>query len=260
MFFYFTDETNIAETEFEFFIYGGLVIQDKYLKDTADVICHIKSSKKIPLEEEIKWKPHKDSYCNKNFGRNEYTKIKARILDFVIKSEAQIIIYLAPLEWFKENTLKSLEYAMNISLQKFDQFLRSGKGTGIIIADDFPKPHKKPLLDYLVKTYTLGTGKLSIDTIHYPVITVSSRYSPIHQINDIVLGSIQYNLRKPKRKDKQFVHMLKNNFWGKKMNNYKIIKDFGVNIYPKKAKIPKIQDLIDKADKTFKRIIESGKP
>ena len=262
---FFIDDSNIAiDRKLEFFIYGGLIVDEKNIFELVKFLYNLKQREKIKQERPIKWE-------NINWRKEgslkpeKFKKIKEEILRFVGQSSCEIIIYLAPHDFYskinvkkwpkieftvnQEKQIKALRFALNICLQKFNSYLEENKSLGLIFADEFGgKKVKKELGQYCFRLCPEGTKFSNLEQIVYPIINIDSEYSAIHQINDVVLGAIQHSL---KELTKNFIPVIKKNFWKK---NKEIIGN-GINIYPKNPKTQKIERKLNILKEKFKRLV-----
>ena len=266
---YFIDESNIAvDSKLEFFIYGGIVLGAEDIQKLGTELCVIKEKNNIPKERPIKWENIR--WKGIQLDPKIHSSIKQEVLQLVSNSSAEIIIYLAPHDFYhsykvkgrtfkktidKDRQILSMKFALNICLQKFNQYLSMTNESGLVIADQFADGLNEELLSYCLGLYPGGTMKSKLECIIHPVLLADNEYSYIHQINDIVLGAIQFSL---KELNFNFLPILKNNFWTNTSGNKKIIKGYGFNAYPKKPATTSMVMSLDKLVYKFEKQIDAS--
>ena len=262
--FYITDESNISkDSKFDFFVYGGLVVDDSEMHKLCSKIFGFKQSLGIKKERPIKWN---------NFNWNgegtldvtKHSKIKELILNLISRSNCEIIICLSPQDFYHDTSftgkiksiinpglhLRTQKYAITDCLKKFNSYLEDKGVNGIVIADMFSTGSKKDMGLHCFSLYPDGDGT-RLDQIIYPVIQIDDHYSQIHQINDVVLGAIVFSMKEGVH---NFLPQLKENFW-KKDSDYLTILRRGINIYPRAPKLKSLEDKIKNLEEKFKRLI-----
>lgn len=264
---FFVDDSNITKEEYlSFFIYGGIIVDGNTIRDLIKCFLKIKLDHNIDPNIEIKW----DNI--NNLDPTEAKTLKNDILKLVKTSDCKIIIYLAPQDFYHnirskikkgklsiksridpDKYIRSLKYATNVCMQKFNQYLEEINNIGLVLADESGYC-KKEMRSYYFSLYPEGTEKTQLNRIAYIIIPVDSCYSQMHQVNDIVIGAIQYSLKEFKY---NFLPLLKNNFWSKKILSGKlnIINEYGFNVYPKKPKTPKMQKMLKILSEKFRKLI-----
>ncbi len=265
--FFITDETNIVENcEFKFFIYGGLVVDESDMRSLCRKVLALKRGKNIDENRPIKW-------TNVKWGKEPkldnavHTEIKDEMLTLVGKSECKIILYLSPQDFYHINTiagikikrsidntkhLQTQQYAVNVCLGKFNEYLNSINKRGVVIADTFVDSFKKEMTSHCFETFSKGTNYSKLERVILPIMQIGNEYSQIHQLNDIVLGAIQFSLRESSY---NFLPKIKDNFWKSHTANYMTVFGNGVNIYPKTAKSEHIRKITVETKEKFIRLI-----
>lgn len=265
---FFIDDSNISyDKKLDFFIYGGLLGDAKDISDLSRNLYKIKEREGIDKKFPIKWPNSK--WQGKELDKDLHDKLKDEILKVVSESNCKIIIYLAPQDFYHElshhgtkfklviNTkklIRSFKFALNVCFQKFNQYLIENDNFGIIFVDDFGTNCKKELIEYCFNLYPKGTEKSKLERIVYPIIFTSNECSPIHQINDIVLGAIQYSLREATR---NFLPIIKKNFWVKNISGRKQVGGYGVNLYPQKTPVAGLKNRLKQLENKFIRLVNS---
>jgi hypothetical protein len=250
---YFTDETNTSQNPDQgFFIYGGIVVDESELRPLSIGILSIKEKLGIPKERPIKWPNTKWKQCGK-LDPILHANVKEEILSLFTKSSSKIIICLSPQNFYhkpkiipiglryvidEDKQKQAQEYALNVSLSKFDQYLRSLGCIGIVMADEFADNLKAHLSAHCFKIFPDGTDNRYYENVVYPVIQLNNEYSQIHQINDVVLGAISHSLMELAN---NFLPRLASQFWSSDPNDKSTILRYGFNVYPIN---PRTQELV----------------
>jgi len=262
--FFITDETNITKDDkFEFFVYGGLVVDESEMRGMSRKVLALKKGFNIKKERPIKW-------GNINWKKEGvldieiHEKVKKEILSLVQKSNSKIIISLSPHDFYheinfvsfklKQNSEKYLRaqtWALNACLNKFNKYLENINKRGIVIADTFNEEHKNKITEHCFQLYPDGQD-MPLNNIVYPTMQVTNEYSQIHQINDVVLGAITYSMREMTH---NFMPIIKDNFWRSDIFDYNSILNKGLNIYPKNVHSTELKEKIQKLEAKFKRLI-----
>ncbi len=266
---FFIDDSNITKEEYlGFFIYGGLIVDQEYVRDLVKKFLKIKEDHGIDFSTEIKW-----SNIN-NLDPTKAKILKHDILELVKNSQCKIIVYLAPQNFYhkaipkiskkralgikwsidSKKHIRALEYATNICLQKFNHYLGEIEDLGLTLADETGLSCKKDMRKYYFSLYPAGTKVSSLDKIVYTIIPLDSCYSQLHQVNDVVIGAIQHSLKEFKY---NFLPLLKKNFWSKKLIRRRriMVTGYGFNVYPKKTGVQRTQEMLNRVSKKFRKLI-----
>jgi hypothetical protein len=265
--FFITDETNITRNDkFDFFVYGGMVVDELELKSLSKKIISLKKGFNIKEDRPIKW-PNVKWNGEGVLDLDIHSRIKSLILEMVGRSKCKIIICLSPQDFYHNNTiierlkikskidpekhLRTQKYALNACLGKFDKLLLDTNDFGMILADSFNEQHRTELTKHSLSLYPSG-GERELKNIVYPIIQVNNEHSHIHQINDVVLGAITYSMREMAE---NFLPIIKNNFWGSSDDGFLTIEGKGISIYPKKIATPQMEEKVQKLKEKFSRLI-----
>ena len=210
-----TDESSSLKRsgEHKFCIYGGLLLSESKFKELAKFIYKLKDRYLLPQKLELKWRfgsvwqnmikigriksgITKESHPELFKGlKEDYDKIKDEILNKISQSKARIIVVIRPSELLQATHEKDIEYSIKAVAQKFEKILRKEKKLGIILADELPPKIKKNdaiNYEYILDLCSSGTGLITLDYVTLIIPTIDSCISPAHQVNDIILGAIQY--------------------------------------------------------------------
>jgi hypothetical protein len=177
-------------------------------------------------------------------AKYKLAKIKNELLDLIQKSNCKIIVCLIPQTFShsrksvgfeirevfdRDKHITQQTYAINLYLEKYNEYLQESKDLGIVIIDSFEQGYKKELIKYCFEMFPGGTGRSTLNNIVYPVIEVDNEYSQIHQINDVILGAIAHSL---KELSHNFLPIIRDNFWCKSSKDKWSIMGRGFNTYP----------------------------
>ncbi|MFA5261941.1 MAG: hypothetical protein WC450_12000 [Candidatus Omnitrophota bacterium] len=266
MFTFFADESYVdggEAREYKLSIYGGLILDEDSFRKLTNFIYDLKDSYVYPQELELKWRFEKVWDNMRKIGRidksitktthpelfrslkNDYDELKKKVLNEVSGSAAKIIIAVRPDGFLNISNRKSIEYSIGAAARKFEKLLEREGKFGIILADELPKKVKDNAVmdyEYIIQLCCRGSNAVSFHHLISIVPTINSNVSPIHQINDIVLGAVQYYILEFIRKindpsrdmdlAKSLVTQFKDNFY-KSIDNRYIINS-GILLYPPK--------------------------
>jgi len=265
--FFIIDESNIKKDEkFEFFVYGGLIVDDSEIRVLSKQLIDIKRSFNIEEKRPIKW-PNFNWDNKGQLDPEIHAKIKEAVLVLVNKSSSKIIIYLSPHDFYHtwnialgfklksrmdpEKYLRAQKYAINVCLNKFNLYLSELKENGMVLADSFVEQFNHVLTEHCLSLYPDGKDR-KLDKIIYPVVQVNNECSEIHQINDVILGAITFSMREMAQ---NFMPIIKDNFWGASEDGFSTILNKGINIYPREIKTPQLKEKIGKLKEKFDRLM-----
>ncbi|MCJ7507976.1 MAG: hypothetical protein MUO85_04505, partial [candidate division Zixibacteria bacterium] len=91
-----------------------------------------------------------------------------------------------------------------------------------------------------------------LDNIVYVTIPIDSWYSPIHQINDVVMGAIQHSLKEYRN---NFLPIIKDKFWSEVRSGQLLISGYGFNVYPIRPATGWMQKMLERVKDKFNRRI-----
>lgn len=285
MFLYCADESS-SDTRGDFFVFGGITVQDYAIAEIVKNIDDIKKAKlsfPLPREVEIKWNYEKTQKIikkaiQKEITKEEHKQIKEAILEEVAKrgrDDVGIFLYTIPYQFFKNDGWNSYRMAMNICFGKFEDYLTKKNNYGIVLIDELGGIKTKDdsgesinltqydirghILFYILNLYESGTGKKKIPHIPLIIPNIISTLSGLHQVNDLVLGAFQYYLQyvftdgPEKNLAKNIVQKFIRNFHVNFESPDKIAAlNCGVCVYPQNCtgewskKIPQLKDILAK--------------
>ncbi len=265
MYTFVTDESRVygrEAQEYGLSIYGGLVMNERTFSDLTKWIYKLKERYVLPQELDLKWRfetvwnnmrriGHVDSKFSKSSHpemykslKEDYDGLKSEIVDEVSESDARIIIAIRPNRLLQATSSQAVDYAIRAVAKKFERFLRREGDLGIILADELqPRLSPNDVIDYqyILKLCHAGSGG-KFDRVINIVPTIDSCVSPIHQINDIVLGVMQYYVLEFMRKlndsnwnidaAKNHLEKITKNFYTSAKGGY--IINNGILLYPPK--------------------------
>lgn len=238
-----TDDTNIAwDHRFNFFVYGGLVLSGLTARSLAQQLIMLKNCFSIPNIRPIKWSNSRWNGQAPLEG-SVHKGLKQQILDAVAASDAKIIVCLSPQGFYhipivveegirysidNETQKRTQEYGLSDALEKFNRYLYTIDDVGIVFADRFGDGIKAHMDNHCRQIFCAPVGSRFSNIVH-PVLQIDNEDSYLHQINDVVLGSVYFSLRDI---GFNFLPVIRNNFWLNSVGDYKSILGYGFSIYP----------------------------
>lgn len=201
---FFTDESVVKG---QVSIYGGLILSEPSLIELSRYIYDLKDSYSLSQELEIKWRYEtywqnmvQIGYLDKSFTRKtkpglyksikeDHKNLKQKILNKVANADLQIVVCIRPDELLGATTEQKVKYPIADVARKFEKVLDARDEYGIIFADELQKKIRSD--DVIDHQYILQLC-LRRGRIISIVPTVNSKISPVHQINDVVLGCINF--------------------------------------------------------------------
>lgn len=234
MLIFFTDESYVYGQEMEQYglsIYGGLILDKTLFRDLTNFLYDLKERYFLPQKVELKWRYEMVWDEMRRFGplskevtkkthpdifetyKHDYNKLKEEILDKVAGSKAKIVVAIRPNRLLNASLEEKVRYSLEAVCRKFEKILQSKNDLhGLVLADELVKRLKdEETIDYeyILNLCYDGSGSVSMDRVISVIPTINSRISPIHQINDILLGAIQYY-------SLEFMRTLKDESWDMK--------------------------------------------
>lgn len=266
MYIFFTDETKVQgrdAKQYNLSIYGGLILEKEQIIDLTKFIYTLKDNYLYPQELELKWgfnavweNMKKVNFIEKSFTyknkpdlyasmKGDYDELKNKILKKISETPAKIVVAVRPNGLLGASEEKDIEYSLGAITKKFRKILNDHGKAGIILADELRRKLKEEdVIDYqyILNLCTSCRGDATLDNLLLIVPTVDSCISPIHQINDIVLGAIQYyilcfirgisNDRQERKTEMDILLTIKDNFYKSRTGGY--IINNGILLYPPK--------------------------
>ncbi len=261
------DECNVShDDKLGFFIYGGIVVPENEIRPLSQSVFAIKREFGINKARAIKWN-NTSTATEDPLDQELHKQIKDRILGLFTSSNARIIVCLSPQEFYHDVTfigltfkkrinhtahIRTQEYALNDVLKKFNYFLREEDELGMIFADKYSDSFRHHMTEHCFKLFPSGDGRFSLERIIYPVIQLNDEYSQLHQMNDVVLGAIQYSL---KELGYNSLPRISKNFWKSDLTSNATILGRGFDIFPKVTKSEIIRQNQEKLTQKFLRLI-----
>lgn len=261
---FFTDETNISrDRQLEFFVFGGVIVEISQIRPIVARLNEIKHGRGIDIYRPIQWS---------NKGREPldptvHTLIKADVLSLVSEMDFSIIMYLTLQDLYHRYTIeddfdmravidlnlrkRTQQYAMNVCTHKFNSVLENDKDLGMILTDSFDNSIEDHMANHCMRLFYEGGDFSQLTNIFYTAIQTDEECSPLHQINDVVLGAVQHSL---KELHKNFLPNLKNKFLA---DSDGIIIGHGFSVYPLRPAVPEYKEAIQKVVEKFDRLINA---
>jgi hypothetical protein len=263
--FFFVDDSNISKDDkLEFFLYGGIVVDEKDMLRLSKELTTLKTAAGIKTERPVKW--NNENWNGEVIDSAIFKKLKEDILALVGASNLKIIVYLVPHDFYHtykvagifiksvidpERQKTAQRYALNVSLYKFDQYLVQEESLGFVLADEFGSNLAESMVKHCFAMFPNGTD-YTLNRIVFPVMQVSNEYSAMHQVNDIVLGAMQMSL---KEIGFNFLPIIRGNIWGMEGGSPTDTLSKGFNIYPKRQISDSIRESISKLREKYLRLM-----
>jgi hypothetical protein len=193
-------------------IYGGLILSEKTFYDLTTFLYQLKDNYVFRQEVEVKW--NFDGFwdnlrkvqLNKSVTRKshpqlyesykpDFLRFKQEILEKVSQSDAEIIVAVRPNKLLNASEKQIVEYSIDAVARKFEKVLERRNECGIILADELPKrvdPTAVIDYQYVLQLCCRGSRGVAFRRLLAIMPTMNSHLSPIHQINDIILGALQF--------------------------------------------------------------------
>ncbi|MDB5264499.1 MAG: hypothetical protein JWN64_70 [Parcubacteria group bacterium] len=237
-----TDDCNVTwDPKVDYFLYGGIVVPDSEARVLAEQLLTLKAGAGIRKERPVKWSNNKWK-GEALFNEKIHAAIKNQVLDLVRSSGARIIVCVSPQGFYHTGTMKgekvrmaidvetqkrTQQYALNDVVAKFHSYLEEVDDQGMILADKFGQGVKAHMDEHCMNSFP--RGRTPTPRIIHPIIQLDNEESHLHQINDVVLGSIYFSLREM---GFNFLPAIRDNFWMREVGDYSSILYKGFNIYP----------------------------
>ncbi|MDD4290061.1 MAG: hypothetical protein PHH83_02165 [Patescibacteria group bacterium] len=224
MYIFFTDESKTQGEEgkvYDLSVYGGLVLDKEQTQELTNYIYDLKDSYLYPQTLELKWRfktvwdkmkkvgfiseeiTAKDKPESYESFKNDYETLKNKILDKVANSSVKIVVAIRPNRLLHASEEQDIEYSVGAITKKFRKILVDHDKCGIILADELRKKLRDSDIinyEYILNSCSSNRQNLDGGKLLLVVPTIDSCISPIHQINDILLGVIQYYILEFMRK------------------------------------------------------------
>jgi hypothetical protein len=214
---YITDECNQSwDDKVGFFMYGGIVVDEKDIISLSNSLDEIKSSYGLSKDRVIKWTNNKQA--GTTLDTNVHREIKNEILNKFSESSSKIIICFSPHNFYHTNSagkmtidpvkhIRTLKYGVNDRLEMFNKYLVENNELGMMLADEFTSGIKKEMLEHCMSLHNTWRST----NVVLPIKGYDNAENNLHQINDVILGSIFYSLREV---GVNLIPQIKGNFLG----------------------------------------------
>jgi len=263
MYLYIVDEASVNwDKKIGFFMCGGIIVDMDSAKSLTNSLGEIKDKYSLPQERPIKWTNNAWKAGGEGpLDPEIFKSLKRDILSAFKKSGAKIIVVTSPQSFFhefkvddegsivlnkdnepimkivQEKIVRSHTYGMNDSMNLFNTFLEENDSRGMIICDTFPDVAKRELEEMCECVFPCSGPK---ERISFPTMQIANEKSPLHQVNDVVLGSIHWSLREM---TENFLPEIRDCFWMETPGDYESILTKGFAIRPRIARYPSVQRL-----------------
>ena len=169
---------------------GGVIVPESAIAGFSAAQEAIRVSLEIPADEEIKWKPPKNSFLA-TAGGELVARLRQQMLqaaiDLGIKSSV-VVWDRGHLDWEKQRVERTI---LDYLYDRITWFLRERDDVGIIIADQ-PGGSRREENAWLADTLGLtneGTRYTTPERIVSPILTAPSHHVPHLQLADLVAAA-----------------------------------------------------------------------
>jgi hypothetical protein len=211
---------------------GGVIFQDDCLDNLHSFFNYRKALHNIPLEEEIKWSPNKNSWTAKNLIDDSRISAYSDILDLISLFKGKLLVSVFQRDLSGRDLREAKWKCIEFITERFQFYLQQHEDKKGLIISDFPgsgKEEKKLLQDY----YQLlgnGTEYVKPENIVMNILTTESHLNPSLQIADLVVGITTSMCTTQRKYALQYWDRLKNNFHHSQSGK---VMGCGLKVYPK---------------------------
>lgn len=267
---FFTDESEVNPgghsdlvKDCEMFIYGGVILNEEQFRNLTDFLYDLKDRYEFPQKMELKWsfisiwnQMKKFEYIKPEFNsknppglydslKEDYDNLKEEVLRKIAEEQIPIVIAIRPDGLLNATDDQRVQYSVEAVCRKFEKILKKEENYGLVLADELPRIGSDSIkYEYILDLCYSGSGKVNLDQVISVIPNTISDLSPIHQLNDILLGCIQYyilqfmkvydgiNARGVKI-SKKLMGIIADNFYSITINQYQeYVLNSGILLYP----------------------------
>jgi len=228
----FIDDTQQLHGDRGYVGIGGVIFHDDYLSDLPVLFNRKKALHSIPLKEEIKWSPPKDSWIAKNLIDDNRISAYSDILGLVRSLNGKVIVAVIQGDATKQSLIEAKWKCIEFVTERFQLYLQTHEDRKGLIIADFPGSGKeeKRLLRNYHQLLEKGTKYVKPSNIVMNLLTTESYLNPSLQIADLVVG-ITTGMCPPQRNYAlQYWGIIKHNFH--RNQNGKVM-GCGLKVFPK---------------------------
>jgi len=179
--------------------HGGFVIDASHVKSLMLDLENIKKAYKIPKSIELKWSPEKNHFFRTRF-KEKREKLYEEVLKSISKYECKIICSAHDLNmcfgrktynWSIDKTIGwATAQQFNFLAERFEMpFLRTAGDIGVMISCE-ERERKSIILDSFDWSLNFGTEFRELKNICLNPLMIRSKYCPLLQIADIIIGVV----------------------------------------------------------------------
>lgn len=208
----FIDDT--VQVKNEYVGVGGVIFHDDYLSDLFRLFRKKKALHGIPLDEEIKWSPDKDSWIARNLIAEKRITAYSDILNLANLFKGKILVAVMRRDISNQSTIEAKWRCIEFVTERFQFYLQNHEDSKGLIIADFPgsgKEEKKLLQDYY-QLLEKGTSYVKPTNIVMNLLTTESCLNPALQFADLVVGITTAMCTTQRKYATTYWHLIKPNF------------------------------------------------
>ncbi len=241
---------------------GGVILHDDKINSLCTLFKQKKQVHHIPIEEEIKWSPDKDSWVVKNLTGDNRISAYSDILDLLKKFNSKTLVAVFQGMGKKLNTKEAKWKCIKFITERFQFYLQGQEDKNGIIIADFPGSGKeeKELLQKYFQLKENGTGYVKPENIVMNLLTTESHLNPALQLADLVVG-ITTGMCTPQRVNaSHYWEIIKRSFY---CNQQGQVIGCGLKVYPKEMvekilpiMFPEVIEETEKLEESYEEYVE----
>jgi len=169
---------------------GGVIFHDSCISSLGQLFDATKERHGIPLDEEIKWSPKRDSWIYNNLAKDKRGAAYSEFLNLVRVYGGTVLVAVMRKDITSFDTRGAKWQCIEFVSERFQFFLQHQEDRyGIIIAD-FPGSgsEEKNLLTNYHELRQKGTRFVKLSKIVMNLLTTESQWHPGLQIADLIVG------------------------------------------------------------------------
>ncbi len=235
--YFFIDETNNTESHGEFFIVGGLILDDVQMVELSRRISVIREKYGYLPEHSLKFDTNSKP---DHLGTEEFIEVKREIIAEMIDVGVRMIVYAILNKIVDEENRE--KYALHALLHQFDsKYLVTVQDYGVVYVDRFGQ---NKVFDILKSIFSQGVDtpsgvkKMPERIVHYSV--TADKLSHLNSLLDIALGAFRVcvNSFSTGRNSTAEIIMpqVSKLIWHEHQGDLRVFADFGFMLYPKQIK------------------------
>jgi hypothetical protein len=169
---------------------GGIIFHEDCLDSLFSQFNQKKESHRIPLSDEIKWSPDKNSWIARNLVDDNRVAAYSDILSLVTLLKGKLIVAVVKRDLSKQSLIEAKWKCIEFVTERFQFYLQAHEDRKGLIIADFPgsgKDERKLLRDYY-QLLEKGTKYVKPENIIMNLLTTESYLNPALQVADLVVG------------------------------------------------------------------------